>query len=338
MTDRSRRDILRSAGALGVLGLGSGAGTYALLGDSESFLLSSIAGTLDLQLATAMDAGTPTDFESTSNAVLSFPTFSPEESASGTATVALRSCTNPAWGSLQSATVGSSPLADHIDVVLTYSRRCGDSDSDSAVLYEGPLDGLDAAVGGGLPLSTADCAPLGKLEFDEEAETLSREDGPSIHIDDLPHTFQFDAGILTVTGVNTDDGKVVGLDVETGELDLCTAYVKGGGKQAGDGGSGSDADDDGVVEYRLGCADSATGLDAGTTPAGTQSGLSHVAFDICDGETHCIPCETPACVTMDWQYEPPKPKKLLESVANETLELVLEFGARQCRHGSREEP
>lgn len=319
MTDLSRRAILSRAGLVGAAGLGTGMGTYAMVTDTEGGWLAATSGTLDLQLASSTGGGVPTDFQPESNVTVAFPSFPPGAQTGGTMTVAMRSCSNQAVGRLTVPAVPDVALAEHIDVVLSYDPDCG-TDSNSTVIYEGTIVGLDDTFGNGIPLGV-DCAELGKLEYDDETGMLSRPGGDSVHVDDLPHPYEFGSVTITVTAVNAPDGKVIGLDVETDGTGLCRVEVKGGGRPG-----------EGEELYSLDCATAASGLNAGLTPSGTQSGLSHAEFYVCEGERQCISCETPSCLTLDWSYEPPKRPADVESLANQELDFDLEFSATQCRH------
>lgn len=357
--DFSRRAILRGATFAGAATLGgaAGVGAHSLLADSELFEANSLAsGSLDLQLATRtrfdghesfkpeQDGEFPSTFEEEPTLAVGFPNVDPENGpTSGTTTVALRACDNPARVWLR--TVGEQPdsddehsdLADALHVVVSYAADC---EAEGETLYEGSLSGFVDEFSDGVRLS-ARCTELGKVEFDEGAEKFTVEDSDdSLSASDVP-------GTLTVGGVDVDivevhekDGgsEIIGVDVASEDVSFCRADVKGGGQQnnpgngSGGGSSGNGADpSDGLETYWLDCGSEATELLAGDTPSGNQSGLSHFTLYTCGGET-CLTCEDPACLTVDWEL------KHAKHVAGESLDFDLELFANQCRHTESTNP
>lgn len=373
MTDISRRAILRGVTLVGAASVGgaAGVGTHALLADEEVFASNSVAsGSLDLQVATRTEAdgdtshapeqdGTfPSTFAGESTVTVVFPDVEPGDgAASGSATVALRACDNPAWVWLR--TDGEhSDLADAVEVSVSYADDCG---GDGSSLYGGTLSQFLEDFEGGVRLATG-CTELGKVELEGGTFTVDGS-GDSLDVEDVPGTLVVESDDddveIAIEAVHTkdDDGdaEVIGVDVAPEDVSLCRVDVKGGGQQQtpgngsgggngggsggngngsgnGDNGNGDGGADpsDGVETYWLDCAAAAADLLAGDTPSGNQSGLSHFTLYACRDET-CVGCE-PECLTLDWSLPDP------ESVAGESMSFDLDLHAIQCRHTEATNP
>lgn len=315
MTDLSRRAVLGRVGVVGAAGLATGTGTYAVLRDVEQSGLSAASGTLDLQLAATTGTGVPDTFSSESSLTIGFSKFSPDAPASGQSTIAIRSCTNPALARLTVPAILDNDLSEYLTTTLRYASECSSLDDSSSIIYHGSLANMAGVLGNSVPLSDVSCRQVGKLEYDESSGRLGIPGGESTTT--LPHTFEFESVSITVTEFVEEEGKVVGLKAKTDGPGFCRIDVKGGPD---------------TVTYHFDCAEETSGLITDLNPGGQRSGLSNVVFWVCDGARQCIPCDTPACLRIEWTYEPPKQPKRVESLANQELAFDLVFEGRQCRH------
>jgi len=339
MPDVSRRELLRGVTYAGAASLGgaSGVGTYAYLADGEQFRSNSMTtGTFDLEIATRtqydsttsydpkQDGSFPSTFVPESTITAEFPDVDPTQNeASGSTTVAFRLCDNPGRVWLRVDDGGSAPLADAMEVTLTYASTCGESGN---TLFEGTLSGLFDAYAGGSLLGAENCRELGNVEFDEDSEEFVVEGtGESLAVDEVPGTLPLEGpdGLVDVeiTGLHwkEDDDEVRGVDLHADEFEFCRVDVKGGGSP-----------DEGIVSYRPGCATTVTELVTGPNSGGQPSGLSHFVVFACAADT-CVGCE-PACLTLDWSLSNP------ESVAGESVSFDVELFASQCRHTNPSNP
>lgn len=337
MPDLSRRAILRGASFAGAASLGgaSGVGTYAYLTDGELFPSNGMAtGTLDLEISTRTEYGStttyepeqdgsfPSTFAPESTITVSFPNVDPsQDRASGSTTVAIRSCENPGRVWLRLDGGGSAALAEAMDVTVTYTPICGESGND---VYEGSLSGLLDAYADGTRLGL--CRKLDKVELIEDPyEFVVEGTGESLAVDEIPGTLTLEGPDgpveVEITDVHwKDDGdEVRGVDLRANEFDLCRVDVKGGGSK-----------DDGIVTYRPDCAATATELVTGPNPSGEPSGLSHFVVFQCADDT-CVGCE-PACLSLEWRLPNPS------SVAGESLSFDMDLFANQCRHTNPSNP
>lgn len=337
MPDVSRRTILRGVTYAGAASIGgaSGAGTYTFLTDGEAFRSNSMgAGSFDLEVATRTEFGGtttydpkqegsfPSTFVRESSITVAFPSVDPNQKrASGSTTVAFRLCDNPgrAWLRLDG---DSGPLADSMDVRLTYTPTCGESGN---VLYEGSLAGLFDAYDEGARLG-ANCRTLGKIELQEDPDAfVVEETGSSLAVDDVPGTVTLDGPDgpvdVEITGLYWKDGEdeLRGVDLRADGFEFCRVDVKGGGSP-----------NRGVETYRPDCTATATELVTGSGPNGRPSALSHLVVFECSKQP-CLGCE-PACLTLDWTL--PNPRHL----AGESLSFDMELFARQCRHTNPTNP
>jgi len=338
MPDVSRRDVLRGVTVAGAASVGgaSGVGTYAYLTDGEPFRSNSLgAGSLDLEIATRTTSGSttsynpkqdgsfPSTFVPESAITVAFPSIDPtRKPATGSTTVAFRICDNPGrvWLRLDGGDAG--PLADAMDVTVTYAPTCGDAGD---VLYDGSLAELFDAYADGFRLGT-NCRELGKFELESDPYAFVAEGtGDSLAVDSVPGTLTLDGPDgpvdVEITGLHwKDDGEEVrGVDLRAEAFEFCRVDVKGGGEP-----------DEGTVTYRPDCTATATELVTGSNPDGQSSGLSHVVVYDCPDQS-CLGCE-PACLTVDWRL--PKP----ELVAGESLSFDIELFANQCRHTNPTNP
>jgi hypothetical protein len=352
-----RRTVLRSLAAAAVVGAGgvAGASTRAVLSDRELFTAASAAGAVDLELAarTTGDGGTatqppqsgpfPSTFADGDPLAVDFGTVDPDGGpASGSVTVALRSCENPARVWLR-ATGDPGALADHVDVVVSYANTCG---GPRRTVFQGTLGGFRDAFAAGRP-ADAGCVRLGRVELDGGVLVGPRN---SLAVSDIPGDLSFDGpnGTVTVTVTDayfeTEDGEreLRGVALASSTA-LCRVDVKGGGKPRRPGGGGGNGGKNrkgngngggdwgsGVVTYDLGRATSTDRLLAGRNPGGEPSALSN--FDVYGCERgDCLGCE-PACVTLDWTLADPA------AAAGDSGTLALDFAATQCRYDTGGNP
>ncbi|MEF8894514.1 hypothetical protein [Halodesulfurarchaeum sp.] len=363
MPDISRRAVLQGLTLTGVasVGAGMGVGTYALVSDGSTFRSNVLrSGSLEFEIATLVEYdGTnfarpeqdretfPTRFTSDRTIELPVPEIDSQGPVRGTTTVAFRACENPARVWLR-ADGERSALADALQVNVVYSSRCKTS---GTTIYDGPLAGFFDQFGSGGLLGS--CSTLGKVEVNDGAFVVETEagTGDSLSVpENIPGELTFDGPdgptTIRITDVyykddSDDDSEVVGVDIASSDVEFCRVDVKGGGKQptpgSGAGGKNKSSDkpssgggsstgrdsDDGIVTYRPDCSGTASGLLAGETPGGTQSGLSHFTISTCNNT--CLGCD-PGCLVLDWRLDDPA------SVAEESLRFDLELFANQCRN------
>ncbi len=144
VTDRiSRRAVLQSLTAAGLVGAATGAGaagTRAFLTDVESVHATAAAGTLDLALAATTGSGTSldaTDFESTGT--VSVPIVG---SGRGQSSVGISVCgaTAYVWLRPRSGDAWDASVAQDLELTITSYQHCGRGDGH--LVYSGSIDRL----------------------------------------------------------------------------------------------------------------------------------------------------------------------------------------------------
>lgn len=148
-SDHTRRELVRTLSAAGLLGFLGGTGTYAALTDGAIFEGSLLeTGALDLEVAAASvddaSAPPPTGYTDGETVQLSLPGLQPGDE--GVVSVAVRSCDSPARVWLRTPLAATGPLAEALAVTLDTQVP---GDTAERRLFEGSLAGLTDALADG---------------------------------------------------------------------------------------------------------------------------------------------------------------------------------------------
>lgn len=328
-SDHTRRELVRTLSAAGLLGFLGGTGTYAALTDGAIFEGSLLeTGALDLEVAAASvdDASVPppTGYADGETVQLSLPELRPGDE--GVVSVAVRSCDSPARVWLRTPLAATGPLADALAVTLDARVPGGAAERR---LFEGSLAGLTDALADGTLLGRGGTATA-EFEYDDRRGTFAVEAGDGRVLADDPPRLRVGDGDAATTvelrDVTYEDGEeIVAVDV---------VAVDGGGVTAatltGGGGPGVDR----TATYTpAGCADRLTGVTPPDNPrSGGTFGLSGLSLTVC-GPATCLGC-APGRLDLGWRL----PSDAPATVGGETATLELAFEARQCRHTTPENP
>jgi hypothetical protein len=155
-SDHTRRELVRTLSAAGLLGFLGGTGTYAVLTDGAIFEGSLLeTGALDLEVAAASvndaSAPPPTAYADGETVRLSLPGLQPGDE--GVVSVAVRSCDSPARVWLRTPLDATGPLAEALAVTLD-AQVPGDTAEQR--LFEGSLAGLTDGLADGTLLGHAE--------------------------------------------------------------------------------------------------------------------------------------------------------------------------------------
>lgn len=363
----SRRSVLTATSTIGAALAGGFAVAEGTLRDAELAAGSFETGTVDLEVAVHRGGILPTDpdwQDGGSHTVEVTPS-----SPSGTLTIGLRSCDNPArpWLRVTRAEGSNGAVEKALEVTLTYHSNCEErGPGDRTLLFEGPLSellgidrfaaGTTPGAGGNTGSGTGECFCLGTLEYDDAAGgpgTFSVADGTGQTRAELAgqnDRLEFDLtgdGLadVAVTELQTKDeegGKteVTGLSATLlGERCLCDVSWKygnlGGATPVCGGGNSASR----YETFPTGSCVRTITIEPESETSGAPKALSNVQFGVRDEpSTPSTPTDVPpvdcpdppSCLRLNWEFDRSNADG---PVAGRSAGFGLDLQAVQARHG-----